>query len=182
MNKGFQENPILRKRSRVSRCDGLNYKICELKDVTGDDVIITYQSHDEENGVHEVTYSTNRSAHPVQSSLPPSLPVVSIEAPDSEKAFSPTKATKPVKLVEPKVGKDICAICKIKYQSDADKDYAELNGRTWLGCSTKACHWWVHATCFGFIDVQEGTFDDCDFKCRKHCKQKMSRKAAGKKK
>ena len=69
---------------------------------------------------------------------------------DGSLALSPTKPNQKVKSVQPESGKETCTVYGIKHNTEIDQEYAELNGPTWLGFSTKACNCWVHAGCYGF--------------------------------
>lgn len=43
-----------------------------------------------------------------------------------------------------------CSICKIIFDSAADKAFQKKNGRkqaVWIGCDVDECHFWAHAKC-----------------------------------
>ena len=199
--KGYQEDEAKRARARLRRRSGITYKICELKDVTGDDVKISFYRNDVSSPSmpqQDLVLSTEQrllqselsDCSNSQSGNSPDLSVGLITSSDLLllPPASPTKPKGEVKLSQPIQGKGSCAICSIKYKSEMDKAFAQLNGiGCWLGCSVKSCKWYAHARCLGFTVLPEKQFDGFEFYCKKHCKPKLpgaqiSTKKANKKK
>lgn len=83
------------------------------------------------------------------------------------------KLTKlPSKSVTPQA-KSSCKVCKIDFDSDEDKQFRKKNGPKktfWVGCDSKSCDYWGHASCVDLFITPNKKIVDHRFLCPKHKK------------
>ena len=97
----------------------------------------------------------------------------SSHAASSSNAKSKSKKKTCKRSLATRVNKDICGICGIEYESEAD--ITSPIDSSWLNCSVKNCEYWIHNACAGiYYPTSKKGVDAMDkwaashFFCRKH--------------
>ena len=120
-----------------------NYSdVCRAKTILNQSVGVQVNIQDQEQQRDE----DDAQAGPSTSATPSPRKRVSQPCTDASSTPKAAKSAKSKVSKSTRYDKNVCAICGIRYCSDADK---QLPDQTWISCNYNACSYWVHSRCSG---------------------------------
>ena len=178
MGEKFEEDPHVRSRKRSNRRQGIYLKVKELYVVTKDRTYMElYKSKSTPDEEDKPDFSTRKilatNKELAMRSVDFSFGERSINrshsnngselTPDQVRGFStPSKKQKFLKkAIAKKCGDQVCQLCT----QSTDVPWIGSDHESQTG---KQCDYWVHATCLGFPEAEDETFQNITFRCPPH--------------
>ena len=184
MGEKFEEDPLVRNRKRSNGRQGIYLKVKELNVVTKDHAYMElYKSKLAPGEEDKPDFSPRKILAANEELVMRSIDFSfgegsttrlysgngSILTPEQVRGFSaPSKKQKFFKkVIAKRCGDQVCQLC------------SQIADISWIGCdyesqTGKQCDYWVHATCLGFPEAEDETFENITFRCPPYNRTKIN--------